>query len=124
MRIEASELVKVPKVDTLSRVAGEGVKPPGSVKLHHQVVAEGKGSKEEKATRDERLEGIIGRLNLMLEVTWYDLRFRIHEASEEIMVQVVNRDTGEVLREIPPQKILDMVAEMKRLIGMLLDEKV
>lgn len=124
MRIENTELVKVPKVDTPSRVVGEDVKPPGSVKLLHQVIAEGKGSGEEGAAEARQLEEVVSRLNLVLEMTWYDLRFRIHEASKEIMVQVVNRDTGEVLREIPPKEILDMVAEMKRLIGMLLDKKV
>ncbi|ACX51422.1 flagellar protein FlaG protein [Ammonifex degensii KC4] len=70
------------------------------------------------------LEDVVHRLNFMLEVTYYDLRFRIHEATHDIIVQVVNRETGEVVREIPPKRILDMVAEMMRLVGILFEERV
>lgn len=122
MRIEGSELVRVPKVDIRSRVE-EDVTPSGAIRPLGRMIAEGEESAE-KAVREGQLEEVVSRLNLVLEMTWYDLRFRIHRASGEVMVQVVNRDTGEVLREIPPQKILDMIAEMKRLLGMLMDKKV
>ncbi|MGO0121829.1 flagellar protein FlaG [Desulfothermobacter acidiphilus] len=72
----------------------------------------------------QALENVVYRLNLMLEVTYYDLRFRIHEATHDIIVQVVNRETGEVVREIPPKRILDMLAEMMRLVGILFEERV
>ncbi|WP_165847646.1 flagellar protein FlaG [Ammonifex thiophilus] len=72
----------------------------------------------------QAIEGVVHRLNLLLEVTYYDLRFRIHEATHDIIVQVVNRETGEVVREIPPKRILDMVAEMMRLVGILFEERV
>lgn len=40
------------------------------------------------------------------------------------MVKVVNTETDEVIREIPPEKILDMVAKMWELAGIMVDEKV
>jgi flagellar protein FlaG len=36
----------------------------------------------------------------------------------------VNRETGEVIREIPPEKFLDMVAKLQELAGILVDEVV
>ena len=39
------------------------------------------------------------------------------------MVQVVDSDTGEIIREIPPQKILDLVAKLWELSGVFLDER-
>lgn len=124
MRIEFPEVAKLPKLELPSRVAEEHAKPPGTAKLLRQVEPEGKETEEAKVLDAGQLEDFVSRLNLMLELTWYDLRFRIHDATHEVMVQVVNRDTGEVLREIPPKKILDMWAEMRRLIGMLMDKKV
>ncbi|WP_405130891.1 flagellar protein FlaG [Paenibacillus sp. FSL H8-0317] len=52
------------------------------------------------------------------------LDISIHEKTHEIMVKVLNRDTGELIREIPPEKTLDLVAKMMELAGILVDEKV
>ena len=53
----------------------------------------------------------------------YDSRveFSIHEQTRQIMVKIYKND--EVIREIPPEKILDMVAKMMELAGILVDEK-
>ncbi|WP_340399607.1 flagellar protein FlaG [Paenibacillus sp. FSL H8-0079] len=52
------------------------------------------------------------------------LDISIHEKTHEIMVKVLNRDTGELIREIPPEKTLDLVAKMMELAGILVDEKI
>ena len=40
------------------------------------------------------------------------------------MIKIVDDDTGDVIAEIPPKKILDTVAKMCELIGVLIDKKV
>jgi flagellar protein FlaG len=52
------------------------------------------------------------------------LDISIHEKTHEIMVKVLNKDTGELIREIPPEKTLDLVAKMMELAGILVDEKI
>jgi flagellar protein FlaG len=49
--------------------------------------------------------------------------FSVHEATKEIMVKVINDETGDVIREIPNQKILDMVAKMWEMAGIMVDER-
>lgn len=49
--------------------------------------------------------------------------FAIHEKTKEIMIKVVNSETNEVIREIPPEKILDMVAKMWEMAGLVVDER-
>jgi len=49
--------------------------------------------------------------------------YSIHEETKEIMVKVINKETQEIIREIPPEKILDMVAKMWELVGILVDER-
>lgn len=49
--------------------------------------------------------------------------YSIHEGTKEIMVKVINKETQEVIREIPPEKILDMVAKMWELVGIMVDER-
>ncbi len=49
--------------------------------------------------------------------------FSIHQKTKEIMIKVLDSDTNEVIREIPPEKILDMVARMWEMAGILVDER-
>lgn len=49
--------------------------------------------------------------------------FSIHEKTKEIMVKVIDSDTNQVVREIPPEKILDMVAKMWEMSGIMVDER-
>ncbi|MNC80112.1 flagellar protein FlaG [compost metagenome] len=48
----------------------------------------------------------------------------VHQQTNTIVVKVMNKDTGELIREIPPEKILDMVARFMEMNGMVVDEKV
>lgn len=63
------------------------------------------------------------KLNRLADIFATTLRFSVHEGTKDIIVRVVDTSTGEILREIPPEKILDAVAEMERLIGLLFDER-
>ena len=40
------------------------------------------------------------------------------------MVQIINSETNEVVREIPPEKVLDMVARMWELAGIIVDRHI
>jgi len=50
--------------------------------------------------------------------------YDFHEATNRIVVRVVDRDTDEVIREIPPEKILRATEKMLELVGVLFDESV
>jgi flagellar protein FlaG len=47
----------------------------------------------------------------------------VHEDTERIVVEVVNKDSGEVIRQIPPEYILDIMAKIDALLGVFVDEK-
>ncbi|RBP46774.1 flagellar protein FlaG [Garciella nitratireducens] len=52
------------------------------------------------------------------------IEFSIHEKTKDIMVKVVDAISGEVIREIPPKKLKDMVANILERAGLLIDERV
>lgn len=52
------------------------------------------------------------------------LSFKKHKDTGEIMVRIINKDTGEVIREIPPEKILDCIAQLWKISGFNVDKKV
>jgi flagellar protein FlaG len=52
------------------------------------------------------------------------LSFQIHEDTEELMVQVIDVNTEEVIKELPPEEMLDLKARIHEMVGILIDEKV
>ncbi|EGD47770.1 flagellar protein FlaG protein [Ruminiclostridium papyrosolvens DSM 2782] len=49
--------------------------------------------------------------------------FSIHEKTNEIVVKVFDSETNELIREIPNEKVLDMVAKICEMAGILVDER-
>jgi len=52
-----------------------------------------------------------------------ELQFSIHEKTKDVVVKVIDSKTDEVIKEIPSEKMLDMVANMLEMAGILVDEK-
>lgn len=72
-----------------------------------------------------QLETAVDTINQTLDAFDRGLKFSIHEDTNRIMVKVVDRSNfkEEVIREIPPEKILDMLAEVLDMIGLLIDQR-
>ena len=51
-------------------------------------------------------------------------KFRFHEGLERYYVQVVDPNTDEVIKEVPPEKLLNAFYEMQKMVGMIVDEKI
>ncbi|MED1745806.1 flagellar protein FlaG [Brevibacillus borstelensis] len=69
------------------------------------------------------IESEIAGINKWLQTTSSHIKFTLHEDLNEYYVQVINDQTNEVIREIPSKKVMDMVAKMHEMIGLLVDEK-
>ncbi|MED1791098.1 flagellar protein FlaG [Brevibacillus nitrificans] len=51
------------------------------------------------------------------------LQFSVHKDLPSIMIKVFDKKTGDLIREVPPEKILDMVSNMVKRTGLIFDEK-
>lgn len=61
-------------------------------------------------------------VNRTMEIYRTELRFVLDEESGEFMVRVINSTTGEVIREIPPEWVLKIVADVKKMLGIIIDK--
>lgn len=78
---------------------------------------------DEQASGQRILPEAVKQLEQIVQTFDRSLKFRIHEDTHAIMVQVFNAETDEVIREFPPERILDMVAMFqKQLAGLFVDE--
>ncbi|NMC31983.1 MAG: flagellar protein FlaG [Veillonellaceae bacterium] len=73
-------------------------------------------TKEELATVAADLSDFMQSLNTHIE-------FSIHEKSGRMMVKVVDTKTQDVLKEFPPEKLLDTIGAIREYVGVLLDKK-
>lgn len=72
----------------------------------------------------DQAKSMVDGLNSFLEPTNTGVRYEYHEKLEKYYVTLVNRETDEVIREIPPKKLLDVYASMAELMGFIVDEKI
>ncbi|GMQ63295.1 flagellar protein FlaG [Vallitalea maricola] len=105
MKKEVSSSVKVEKVkDEIARDVPINIDSKQQIEEHEVIEAIEKANKHFKVY-DRRL------------------KFSIHEKTKQIMVKVINTEDDSVIREIPSEKILDMVAKLWEMAGIFVDEK-
>lgn len=78
-------------------------------------------SSDNKYSKEE-LDKSLKKLNKFLEEDKAHAEYSVHEDLGDIMIKIIDDNTKEVILEIPPKKILDMVASMCKQFG-LLDKK-
>lgn len=117
------------------RPAGDSlaVQPVEKVDKTTSVVenAQGKGQQnnsaaqqepeQEQANNTEQIRKAVERLNKNLAHS--EAVYGIHEGTNRVMIKIVDRNTREVIKELPPEKTLDMIAKVWELAGILVDER-
>lgn len=81
-----------------------------------------KAVEEDKYTK-EKLDKSLDKLNKFLEEENTYAVYQAHEVFGDIMIKIIDRDTKEVLFECPPKKVMDLVAKMCEIAGVLVDKK-
>ena len=94
----------------------EKVKPAQTEAKKNQAVAE---KKDPQKVTQSFLEGLEQDIQMIHDV---GLKFSVHNSTGRTMVKVVNRDTGDLIREVPPEEILNLASKIDEMIGILFDK--
>lgn len=87
---------------------------------------DGQAKDEGKNLQDvspDKVKEAIDEINKKIRPTNTQCEFKYHEKTNRISITVRDRETDEVIKEIPPEKTLDMIAKSLELAGILVDEK-
>jgi flagellar protein FlaG len=79
--------------------------------------------KELKDVSPEKVRDALSEINKKIAPTMTECSFKYHEKTHRISITVKDKETDKVIREIPPEKTLDMIAKTLELAGLLVDEK-
>lgn len=86
------------------------------------IKSDGRGELKGRATDDE-IRQAIASANRRAHFGHTNAEFSYHEPTKRISVKIIDKDTNEVIREIPPEETLEMISKMWELAGIMVDEK-
>ena len=96
-------------------------KTPENIKI--TKIAESNNSLSEKENNEIEIKNAVGKINKLLEGEGTHLQYEKHEVLNQMIIKVIDNNTYQVIEEIPSRKILDMVAKMCEMAGVLVDKK-
>jgi len=80
-------------------------------------------AEQNKQKTEEDLKEAVDKLNKTAVIFDRSLRFQIHDKTHRTMVSVVDIVQDKVIRQIPNEEVLDLVAKMDDYLGMIFDKK-
>ncbi len=71
---------------------------------------------EEVGRAVERVNDALGALNRNLKVS-------VHKDTGQLVVRVTDPDSGKVIRQLPPEQLLDAEVNIRKVIGLFVNDK-
>ena len=81
----------------------------------------GHGENKERQASKGQIQSAVSQANSKLRRT--GCQFSYHEPTKRVSIKIIDKETDEVIKEIPPEETLEMVEKMWELAGILVDEK-
>ncbi|NLO09345.1 MAG: flagellar protein FlaG [Clostridiales bacterium] len=79
--------------------------------------------KESSAASQQYIKSEISKANNRLKSHNTKCEFGYHEETRRVTIKVMDKDTEEVIREIPPEETLKMIEKLWELAGLMIDER-
>lgn len=120
----------VQKVETVQPVTGtEASAQAKNVPDTKTVIVNKAEKKDNDNTNDtrqnqasnEQIKQAVEKLNKSMSNS--EAVFGIHEKTNRVTIKIVDKETKKVIKELPPEKTLDMIAKVWEMAGILIDEK-
>lgn len=95
----------------------------GAAKVKGESPQPAQVQKESSVNSAERLKEATEKINDFIDSISHDVRFTIDKDTEKMVVQVVERKSGTVLRQIPPEEVLQIAKALDAVKGLIIREK-
>ena len=76
---------------------------------------------KDKEPSNETLHKAIEKINK--QMTNSEAIYGFHDKTNRVTIKIIDKETKEVIKELPPEKTLDLIAKAWELAGILVDEK-
>lgn len=78
---------------------------------------------QEMKKKEDPLEATVEKLNQKLLGRDIKMQFRIHQRTGYTLVRLVDMQTGDIIKEIPPENMLNVIGKIWDDMGIAIDKK-
>ena len=117
--VETEDQAK-PQVPPVQENSGSESAALNDQKLHGREVVQQRSGQ----LSSEELQKLVKDLQKRLDPMATRLNFIVDEETDSLVLRIIDRQTGELLRQIPPEEILHLRASLAELVGVLYDREV
>jgi flagellar protein FlaG len=116
---------------TAKNAAGSGaaaISPPQRGTQDKQAAPAKKTAEEKQVSglpviSDSDIKAALEKVNSKIAKVSSSLKFQYRQESQQLIVKIVDNESGEVIKQYPPEEFLDMMDRISDFIGLILDEK-
>jgi uncharacterized FlaG/YvyC family protein len=123
MKIEGINTIQGDPFRIVSAGMGSQAITQASPGREREVNEPQKSLQKEMPSAEEILKDLDG-INDQLKSMNRSIRFSIDESLKDIVVKIVDKDSGEVIRQIPPDEVLRLREHFKEMVGLILEKTV
>lgn len=130
MQIQSMSVVNAQLVQPASAsVSGAGAQRAGAPaadvgQTKNSIAAPATATVEKSsATQPDDLEQALQQINDTVQTFSQKLEFSVDKDTEAVVVKVVDRETREVIRQIPSEEVLNIAKALDKLQGLLIKEQ-
>lgn len=76
-----------------------------------------------KQANDKQMQMAVSNANNKMRHSKTKAEFSYHEPTKSVSIRIMDEETNEVIKEIPPEETLNMIVKMWELAGIMVDEK-
>jgi flagellar protein FlaG len=80
-------------------------------------------NEKNSANAENKIKRAISEANNKLKFTRTKCEFTYFEDINRVAIKVIDRDTEEIIREIPPEETLELIQKLWEFAGLIYDEK-
>jgi len=80
-------------------------------------------NKEDKEKIKQKLDQAVKKLNKQMEELNINIKFGFNDKIDMMYVDVIERDTGKLIRKIPSEAAMKLTESMREFIGIIFDKK-
>jgi len=123
MKIESTATIPVDPVRIEMYSAGSAATALASPSKNKETPQPQKPLQEESRSADE-IQQDIETINDQLSAMNRSIRFSIDDKSKDVVVKVVDKNTGDVIMQIPPEEVLKLRERLNEMSGLLMEKQV
>lgn len=125
MKIKSANTVSLEPFQLENTGRGSRAGSQASTKRGSAVEPSSPKSLQKETRSTEEIKKDLDAINAQLKIASSSIQFSIDDTSKEVVVRIVERDSGKVIRQIPPESILRLRESMKQeMSGLFVEEKI